>query len=97
MAIAPTGSFGTALSRAAWVWRLSISAAAAATFSFDSKWLSTVWCDTPAALAIATSVMSSNACSIASVSAAWTIRSRVADIPSARATILYVFRLADFI
>jgi transposase len=41
--------------------------------------------------------LSSNACSIASLSATWTIRSRVADIPSARATILYVFRLADFI
>ncbi len=57
---APAMSPGRAWFRAAAVSSRRISTTPSATPSLDSKWLSTVWWETPAAAAMAASVTSSN-------------------------------------
>ena len=79
---------GRAWFRAAAVSSRRISTTPSATPSLDSKWLSTVWWETPAAAAMAASVTSSNGCARNSSMAARAMRSRVAATPSARAAIV---------
>ena len=52
--------------------------------SFDSKWFSRVWCDTPASLATAARVTSSYTAAVKAASAAVSSRSRVACVDDAR-------------
>ena len=65
-----------------------ISATAPTTPSFDSKWLSTVWWETPAAEAIAIKVTSSNGSARNKAIAARAMRSLVPATLSARAPIV---------